>query len=120
MFYVIFNELDEKIRLVRADTPDQAIIKAKASITPEELIDIGERIVQAWRKIKESWEITVNQAEKHRKWCLENDIAPPPPLVNQFSDPESYRKIDLDEYNWQVLQEIDLNFDLVVLEDLCL
>lgn len=122
MMYVVTNEFDELIRLVHANSPEEAIAKAKASLSPQELTDAGERQVQSWRSIKETWEKIVDDSNKHNEWCKQNNMKTRPPMVNPYADldPETCREIDLDEYNWQVLQEVDPEREITILEDLCI
>jgi hypothetical protein len=123
MMYVVTNEFDELIRLVKASSPEEAIARAKADISPEALKEAGEHAVQGWRKTMQLWEDMIQRQNDHRQWCREHGIPEKPEILNNpyaDFDPESCREIDLDEYNWQVLQEVDPEREVTVLEDLCL
>ena len=121
MLYIITNNFDEQVRLVKASSPDEAISKVKASIPSEELREVGERLVHSALKIRKLWEETVASHEKHQQWRKENGFPLAPPLrENPYinDDPEALREVNLDECDWWVLQEIDSNQEITILEEL--
>ena len=123
MLYIVTNEFDELVRLVKAGSPEEAIAKAKANISPEALKEAGENAVRGWTKTKALWDDLVQRHRNHQEWCKEHGVTPPPDIAHnpyENFDPESCREIDLDEYNWQVLQEVDPEREITVLEELCL
>jgi len=120
MLYIVANDFDEQIRLVKASSPDDAITKVKASIPPEELQEVAERLVQSAKHGRKLWDETVADHERHQQWRKENGMPPAPPLRENpyIDDPESFRNVGLDDYDWWVLQEVDPDREIAILEEL--
>jgi hypothetical protein len=120
MLYVVTNDFDEQVRLVRANTEDEAIAKAKASIAAEELAAAGENQVRSWRSLKETYAELESSDKRHREWCIKNNIPPPPEKEDKYKeyrdfDPEEMREVNLDEYAWDVTQVVNERDEVTVL-----
>ena len=105
MLYLVSNDFDEQVRLVRAESVAEAIAKAKASVTPEQIAAIRADTVQRWMKLKKTWE----------------DLAKTTPNLQAKADeinPAEFEGVTPDDYNWEVEQEIDPNADVTILEGL--
>lgn len=122
MLYIVTNEFDEITRLVQADSPEQAITRAKAHITPQALQQAREAHVQSLYLTKKTWAQIKNWEEERKLRSKAQGITYQPP--ESHIDPDSIHPeeegmtLQLDDFDWEVTQIIDPDQIVTELHDL--
>ena len=105
MYYLIRNELDEIPRLVRAESQEEAITKAKASVTSESLQRRKDSELEHYNSLLE-YALRLAKTSDLAKQYTEN---------TSFEDIEA---LEVDDFVWEVTQVFPENLEIYNFEDL--
>lgn len=121
MLYLVNNEFDERPRLVCADSEEEAIIKAKASVTPQELEEKRQRERESVIRINETWDNLVKLDQSTRElYAKQGRECTLPPMGERIRlDPEECKYYTVEDYVWCVSQVIDPAAEVTVLDNVC-